>query len=252
MLNTIFNNDQPQIEPDAEDGNSSRQPLKVHHLSHDLRGPLNSILGFTELLLEGIEGPINDIQSEDLTAIRQSAKNLLRLINNMVDLSRLADDRLILNSEAVDLNAAINKVISDIQSGPEIITNLPATLPPVRGDSERVEQMVASLINYACKINPQGKITVGVKHDDTQALAQVVVNNVWLPSKQIEELFELAVHIDAAGRSELGAGGLDLPLTLHLAQKHQGQAWVENQDQIGAIFFLKLPIHQQRQAENTD
>ena len=95
--------------------NRSAPPtIKVDNPSHHLRGPLNSILGFTELLLEGIEGPINEIQAEDLTAIQTSAKNLLQLINTVVDLSKLADDQLRITPEIVDLKAIFESILYEI------------------------------------------------------------------------------------------------------------------------------------------
>src|SRR4030095_11379092 len=89
----------------------SHQPLQLYHLSHDLRGPLNSVLGFSELLLEGLEGPLNEVQIEDITAIRQSATTLLNLINVVVDLSRLEADRLVLTFKLVELEPVIAKVL---------------------------------------------------------------------------------------------------------------------------------------------
>lgn len=85
----------------------ARQPLEIYHLSHDLRGPLNSILGFAELLLEEIEGPLNETQHADVSAIYQSAQNLLHLINMMVDLSKLEANRLKLDFKAVNLAEAV-------------------------------------------------------------------------------------------------------------------------------------------------
>ena len=229
--------------------NASEQPLKVHHLSHDLRGPLNSILGFAELLLEGIEGPINEIQAEDLAAIRQSAKNLLGLINTVVDLSKLEDDRLALNFEPVQLDAIIETVMAAKMGAAtarqvELIAQVPESLPPLWGDRERVEQMVLNLVNFAFKIKQDGQINIKVAHDDAYATLQIIAPKVWLPVKQLSELFELIVETDATGRSELGAGGLTMPLTQQLATKHQGRAWVENNDEVGVIFYLKLPLHQ--------
>src|SRR6185503_13419133 len=90
----------------------SQQPLEVYHLSHDLRGPLNSILGFAELLLEGIEGPLNETQQADMTAIYQSAQNLLYLINTLVDLSKLEANHLIFDFKSVDLNQIIEGMVT--------------------------------------------------------------------------------------------------------------------------------------------
>jgi signal transduction histidine kinase len=92
--------------------NPDSEPFEVYHLSHDLRGPLNSILGFTELLLEEIEGPLTDIQKEDILAINQSAQNLLHLINTMVDLSKFDAGRMEFNLGEVALDQVVNTVLA--------------------------------------------------------------------------------------------------------------------------------------------
>jgi signal transduction histidine kinase len=220
--------------------NPTGHPLEVYHLSHDLRGPLNSVLGFAELLLEGIEGPLNDIQIEDITAIRQSAQNLLQLINNVVDLSKLEADRLVLSFAPVDLKT----IIQNISTQTELIVNLPESLPSLWGDPERVEQMILSLVNFARGLRQEGQITLTTAHDQKAVIIQITGPEEFLPPEQVEGLFELMVKVDSAGRSELGRGGLTLPLTRQLAEKHQGQVWVENREGAGTIFFLKLPVHQ--------
>lgn len=220
--------------------NPTGHPLEVYHLSHDLRGPLNSILGFAELLLEGIEGPLNEIQIEDITAIRQSAQNLLQLINNVVDLSKLEADRLVLSLAPVDLKT----IIQNISTQAALIVNLPESLPSLWGDPERVEQMILSLVNFARGFKQEGQITLTAAHDQKDVTIQITGTEVFLPPEQVEGLFELMVKVDSAGRSELGKGGLTLPLTRQLAEKHQGRVWVENREGSRTIFFLKLPLHQ--------
>jgi signal transduction histidine kinase len=228
----------------------ARRPLEVYHLSHDLRGPLNSILGFCELLLEEIEGPLNEIQHTDISAIYQSAQNLLHLVNTMVDLSKLEGNRLIFNFGAVALDKVIQRII-DTGFGTikpeqvEVVVSLPPAVPPVWADHDRVEQMIKSLLRVAFKLTKKGAITLGATQSDNQEVTlQVDIDEVKLAQAEIEALFELVVHIDSAGRSELGLGGLDLPLVRYLAEKQQGRVWAENGQENRMTLYLSLPQHE--------
>ncbi len=223
----------------------SLQPLELHHLSHDLRGPLNSILGFSELLLEGIEGPLNETQSEDVLAIYQSAQNLLQLINNMVDISKLEAGSLTFDFGPVDLNQVLDNVSrfdfgSNKPAHLELSFKQDASTPPVRGDAARVEQMVLSLIRFAIGIKRAGEIVISIENDTSHAQVQLNVVGVTLPRSELESLFELVVRIDTAGRSDLGKGGLDLPLARRLAESHNGRVLIES-NEVGTMLYLKLP-----------
>ena len=225
----------------------SRQPLKVHHLSHDLRGPLNSILGFAELLKEGIEGPINEIQAEDLAAIHQSASNLLHTINAIVDLSKLENDRLILTFEPVQLDAIVEHVVLSLNKRVDadqidLFLNIPESLPPIWGDRDRVEQMVLSLARFITTIMKSGRIDFNIHYDEKNVTIEIVTNKDLLPPEQLEELFELIVEVSADGRTHLGPGGLALPLTYQLAKKQAGQVWVESLEEAGTTFYVRLPL----------
>ncbi len=227
---------------------SSRQPLEVHHLSHDLRGPLNSILGFAELLKEGIEGPLNDIQIEDISAIHQSAQILLRLINTVVDLSKLETGNFLLALKPVTLNTVIKKVLaSDFSEGKpnqtKLVSGVPESFPELFADSDRVQEMIFNLVKFALKISYVKEIRLTASHNGSDATLQIIAVDGFMTPDELEGLFELAVNIDADGRSKLSKGGLEMPLVHGLAEAHQGQVWV-NQAKVGTVFFLRLPLHQ--------
>ncbi len=231
--------------------NSSFQPLEVYHLSHDLRGPLNSILGFSELLLEGVEGPLNENQEADIGAINQSAQNLLRLINNLVDLSKLEADCLNFEFVAVEVNKVVQKILADDfgASKPEqleLAANLPKAEPVVSGDRDRVEQMVMSLVRFGFKMQKTGQIviTVAVEEAAGEVIIQVRLAETRLEPEQLAGLFELGVQVDETGRSKLGLGGLELPLARGLAEKHGGRLWAESIADQGLAFYLGLPVYQ--------
>lgn len=224
----------------------TRQPLELYHLSHDLRGPLNSILGFTELLKEGIEGPINETQEADLAAIYQSARNLLALINNVVDLSKLEAGRLNLSIETVDLQRAIDNVLaaSEVSDRPaeiDLVVEITGPLPPVAGDPERVEQMILACLGFLLKVRKTGRISLAAGSSAKTATVRISTDKVIVPPEELPGLFELQVKVDAAGRSELGRGGLGLPLARMLAEMHQGRLWAESQAG-ETSFYLELPV----------
>jgi signal transduction histidine kinase len=229
---------------------TAKQPLEIYHLSHDLRGPLNSILGFTELLLEGVEGPLNEVQQEDITAVRQSALNLLQLINAVVDLSKVESNKLTLNFGPVqlhDLVARVLKAQAVAGRAGQITARIPEALPPMWGDPDRIEQMILNLVTFVLKAPTSGQVEIRVSHDDQAAILQVGAAGLELPEEQVAELFELKVNTDSAGRSELGKGGQILPLVQALAQMQQGQVWVESRAGLGTVFYLKLPLRQSHQ-----
>ncbi|MBN1219110.1 MAG: HAMP domain-containing histidine kinase [Anaerolineae bacterium] len=225
--------------------NSTAESLfEVHHLSHDLRGPLNSILGFTELLLEEIEGPLTDIQKEDITAINQSAQNLLYLINTMVDLSKLDAGRLEFNFGEVSLNQVVRDVLSSDTlkkpKGIEIVVYLPETLPSLWGDSNRLTQMMEGLLNSASALRETREIMFMANEEATEVNLQISCVGGRIPPQELSEIFKLMVKTDAAGRSHLGPGGLELPLVQRIIDQHGGRIWVEGSG-TGTTFFLSLP-----------
>jgi len=236
----------PQNSLTLQGPNSSHQPVELYHLSHDLRGPLNSMLGFADLLIEGIEGPLNDIQIEDITAIRQSARNLLHLINTIVDLSKLDAGRIALSPVPVDLVNVIRETVDyELRiNGVEFAVSFSNTLPPVLGDQTRLKQMILDLLTFSAKAQKEGTVNISATHNTDTVTVQIEANKATFSPEQIDSLFDLQVHTDSAGRSELGKGGVELPLVRGLAQQHDGQAWAKNSSGAGTTFYLKLPAAQ--------
>jgi signal transduction histidine kinase len=224
-----------------------RQPLEVYHLSHDLRGPLNSVLGFAELMLARIEGPITEHQEADLIAIRQSARNLLWLIDTVVDISKLEADRLKLEFGKVDFKHVVQEIL-EFDFGTikpedlEMASDLPAVLPPVWGVTDRVKQMVLSLVRFGFKMQRKGRLTIGAGVKDRMVIVRVTLDRVILSGEQVADLCELVVHLHDAGRAELGPGGLEMPLVQRLARRHNGHVWVESEPDSGTTLYLSLPL----------
>jgi signal transduction histidine kinase len=220
----------------------AQQPLEVYHLSHDLRGPLNSILGFAELLLEGIEGPLNENQQADVAAIYQSAQNLLHLINTVVDLSKLEANRLNLDLKPVDLNEVLEAVLAgSMMEQVKFSAHIPASLPFVRGDCDRLEQMLKSLLKFAFKLTKKGAITLTAQSSDANEVTLGLdIEQAQPGQEETAELFELIVKVDPTGRTTLGRGGLDLPLVRYLAELQQGRVWAESQSNGHLVIYLSL------------
>ncbi|GAB4457409.1 MAG: hypothetical protein Kow0031_38320 [Anaerolineae bacterium] len=233
-------------QPSAE---YSYQPLQPHHLAHDLRGPLNSMLGFTELLLDGIEGPLNDIQTEDLTAMWHSAQNLLNLINAYVDLSRLNAGQLNLESSPVHPGDALRMVVKEL-SATEAAANvtfevvIPENLPSVAGDFNRVVQTIKLPAQFLVEALGHGTISVGVDTAGNGVEFTLLAAAVSLPPAEFTELFEQTVRVDAAGRARLSAGGIYLPLAYQLALALNGRLSVSSSPETGTAFSLSLPLFQ--------
>lgn len=223
---------------------SPREPLRTHHLSHDLRGPLNSILGFSELLLDGIEGPLNEIQIEDISAMRQSALSLLQQINLVVDLDKAAAGLLSLSPTLINFQQAVTYAIDELPAGKQarLILAIPDKLPQVYVDINRTREIITILINYLFSKQPAGTITLMVSLIDSGLELQLSQAEVVLSPAQVDDLFQLTVEPGRNRHDKITEGGLKLPLAYRLAQAQNSTLTVTSDSTQGTIFTLCLPL----------
>lgn len=221
----------------------TRQKLELYHLSHDLRDMLNSMLGFAELLLEGIDGPLTANQQADISAIYTSTQHLQQIINTLMNLSKLEAGRLQLESEPVDLPAVVHHLQTTVlpqrfSAEADISFDIPADLPPLTGDRRRFEQMLTYLLDFA--VEKSGAAAVQLSAGEAVVIVRVSTAAFSLSDEHLAELFNLIVYTDAVGRSRLGPGGLTLPLTGRLAEALGGSLQAERNAQNGLTFHLNL------------
>ncbi|MBN1168001.1 MAG: HAMP domain-containing protein, partial [Methanospirillaceae archaeon] len=134
-------------------------------MSHELRTPLNSIIGFTGIILQGLTGPLNPEQEKQLGMVQNSARHLLALINDVLDISKIEAGELSIGSEPVDITASIMTVVDTMQpiaagKGLVITTDLAPDTGMVMGDKRRIEQIFMNLLSNAVKFTEQGSVTV--------------------------------------------------------------------------------------------
>ena len=135
------------------------------NMSHELRTPLNSIIGFSRVILKGIDGPINETQKQDLSAIYNSGQHLLTLINNILDLSKIEAGKMELQLSEVNIADMVNSVMSTavglVKDKPiKLYQQIPADLPLVHADQTRVRQILLNFVSNAAKFTEEGSITV--------------------------------------------------------------------------------------------
>mgnify|MGYP001816433515 CR=1 FL=1 len=226
----------------AKDTSMKYEPIQPRHLSHDLRGPLKSILGFTELLLDGFEGPLNEIQIEDISAIQQSAKDLLELINHMVDWSKLEANQLKLRLGPEALDEIINHLVADSTvTNLKLTSEMPDKIPLVEVDRQRVEHLLSHLIAFL-QAHSASQIEIQILAESQAVITRVTAPKVSLTPQQQAELFEATAAVDLAGRSKLTTGGLSLPLAAKLAASQNGQLYAVSGSTTGLTFVLSLPV----------
>ena len=217
----------------------------VHTISHDLRSPLTSVLGYTELIQR--VGSLNDQQLEFLDRIRSSVESITSLVNDLLDLSRLEagfDTR----REVVDLGNIL-KFALDTMEGQFKINNLTlkveaeAELPELRGNPIRLRQLLDNLLSNAVKYSPNGKtIHVSLQAEDNQIILSVADEGTGIPQAEQARIFEKFYRASNVP-DEVGGSGLGLAIVKSIVDAHQGRIWVESVAGRGSTFFVVLPAY---------
>ncbi|MBV6395551.1 MAG: Sensor histidine kinase RcsC [Anaerolineales bacterium] len=221
------------------------------NMSHELRTPLNSIIGFSRVILKGIDGPISDLQQQDLLAIHNSGQHLLGLINDILDLSRIEAGKMELTFDEVHLHELIAGVMSTAvglvkDKAIQLQREIPESLPAVRADSMRIRQVLLNLLSNASKFTDDGTITVTaelVEHPGGRAEVMVRVKDTGpgISKDDQKKLFQPFSQVDASPTRKTGGSGLGLSISNHLVQMHGGRMGVESEVGAGSTFYFTLP-----------
>ncbi|HEY5982390.1 MAG TPA: response regulator [Anaerolineales bacterium] len=224
------------------------------NMSHELRTPLNSIIGFSRVILKGIDGPIADLQRQDLTAIYNSGQHLLGLINDMLDLAKIEAGKMDMTFEETDVAEIITAVMSTadglVKDKPIRLTQrLPDLLPTVRADPIRVRQVLLNLLSNAAKFTEEGEIIVeAAKELDAAGMEQVVVRvtdtGPGIAEADQAKLFQAFSQVDDSPTRRTGGSGLGLSISQQLIQLQGGRIGVQSEVGKGSTFYFSLPVYQ--------
>lgn len=229
----------------------------VSTVSHELRTPLTSIIGFSELLAEEQAGPLTAEQKDYSRQILRKGKDLLGLINDILDTGRLEAGRIVCRFRMVNLQDVISNVLSSTRhvtgSKPLVQLDLPDGLPEIEADPDKVVQVLTNLTTNALKFSPVGspvvisaRLLAGRRENDKSDLLQVSVTDqgIGITEESLEKVFERFFQIDqGASRCRTGAG-LGLFISKSLVELHGGKIWAESIHGKGSTFHFTLPLSQ--------
>jgi len=215
-------------------------------MSHELRTPLNSIIGFADVLLEGIDGQLNNRMVEDVTLIRDSGRHLRALIGQMLDMSKIEAGVMELYYEEIDVPALAQEILANsrtLAKGKrlDIQLELAPDLDTIEADRTRLTQILLNLMGNAVKFTEQGSIVLSLDKLGDQLLASVKDTGIGIRKEDIPAIFEQFRQVDGSLTRKAGGTGLGVPISRSLVELHGGQMWVESEPGIGSTFFFSIP-----------
>jgi signal transduction histidine kinase len=218
-------------------------------MSHELRTPLNSIIGFADILLQGIDGPLNEQATTDITAIHNSGKHLLALINDILDLSKIEAGRMELACSPLSIDHTFNDVAASVSS---LLTKKPVDLkialsdemPAIWADSLRLRQILINLVSNAIKFTEEGFVTMKAELLDEQNMLQISVSDtgIGIPEDKFNLVFEHFRQVDARTNRKYQGTGMGLAIARQLAELHGGRMWLDSTLGQGTTFYFTIPL----------
>ncbi len=216
-------------------------------MSHELRTPLNAIINYTKFVNKGTMGPVTPEQVETLDEVIDSAKHLLNLINDVLDMSKIeAGSMTLFIEDNVDLKAILTsafhtaKVLAT-EKGLDVRLTMPEDLPLLRGDRQRILQAVLNVVSNAVKFTETGSVNIDAKQDAGDVLIVVRDTGPGIPLEDQAGVFE-AFKQTKTGLRQTGGTGLGMPITRSLIEAHGGTVTLLSTEGQGTTFTLRIPI----------
>jgi signal transduction histidine kinase/DNA-binding response OmpR family regulator len=216
------------------------------NVSHELRTPLSAIIGFSQILLDEIDGPLNEEQQQDIQQVNRSGESLLNLINQILDLSKIEAGKMELTAERLELPGLVNSVLDSIrplaeQKGLKIETRFPLSLPAVEADPVRLKQILINLLSNAVKFTDRGHIEVFAQPSGRMVRIAVKDTGIGISGDSQKVIFEEFVQGDGSSTRRHGGTGLGLSIVRKLVEMHGGAITVVSEPGQGSTFMFTLP-----------
>lgn len=222
-------------------------------MSHELRTPLNAIIGFSDLILSGIDGPISEKQREDLEAVSRSGRNLLHLINDILDLSKIEAGKVSMKKKVMDIRSILSEIAPMVRNvighkPVEFRTSVQEGIRFFYADEKKILQILLNLISNAAKFTDQGEISLSVTRSEPQKGERekflqftVADTGIGIQEQEAQVIFDEFKQIDHSSRNAEGSG-LGLSITKKLVELGGGKIWVEGRRGGGTCFHFTVPV----------
>ena len=217
-------------------------------MSHELRTPLTAIIGFSELLLEGVMGSLEEEQTDSLREILNNGASLLDMINNLLDMAKVEAGKMTLEKQKFDLSDLLQRLKQTISSliqkkNQNLTLVLPSAPLLLNADEKRIQQVFLNLLSNAIKFTPEGgKINVKLTQgSDGERIIEVTDTGIGMRQEDLGKVFEMFQQADSSVTRKHGGTGLGLALAKQFVELHGGKIWAESELDRGTKFTVVLP-----------
>jgi signal transduction histidine kinase len=220
----------------------------VSIVSHELRTPMTAINGSLSLVLDGTVGEINEDQQDLLETAKNNTTRLIRLINDILDISKIESGKITMKSEPVDLYSVLDDSLAGIggfaeKYGVTVTCEREEGIPKFPADHDRIIQVVTNLLSNAIKFSPRGgAVHVKAWKDAANLSVSVRDQGIGIPPEYHEKIFEKFQQVDSSAVREKGGTGLGLPICKAIVEEHHGRMWVESEQGQGSVFTFTIPL----------
>ncbi len=235
-------------------------------VSHELRTPLTSIIGYSEMLTEGLAGPLQTEQAEFVKTIHDKGEQLLSLIMGLLDLSKLESGTMRMTPRGIRIDPVLAEVVSTLtptarKKGVQLVLDVGPALGEMRGDPERLRQVFINLVENAIKFTPaSGSVTLSARMSDdasdggdefdglsllaptrARIVVRVADTGIGIPDREKPKVFDAFYQVDSSSTREYGGTGLGLSIVKRLVEAHSGTISIEDNAPRGTVFVVSLP-----------
>ncbi len=226
------------------------------NMSHELRTPMNVIIGYTDLLIDGVDGPVNEEQAKSLKKIASNSRYLLQLINDVLDLSRIESGKMRLSFKEIDLAWLIESTAADFepllkQKGLGVTCHVDESVRRVVGDEGAIRQILNNLLSNALKFTQEGGITItatnsarGVESGAPPLFAEICVEDsgIGIREEDLGTIFDKFVQVNHITARRYESTGLGLSIARGLTSLHKGMIWATSVYGKGSRFCFTIPL----------
>jgi signal transduction histidine kinase/CheY-like chemotaxis protein len=226
------------------------------NMSHELRTPMNAIMGYTDLLIDQVDGPVNEEQEKSLRKVATNARHLLQLINDVLDISKIESGKMSLSPKEIDFKWLLESIMPTFepqikQKNLSLSYDIAAGLPLLYADEDKIKQVLINLFSNAIKFAHKGGITVsarisdrGISPGEEPIFAEICVEDTGIGIKEedVGKIFDKFVQVDLTTVRQYEGTGLGLSIARGLVSLHKGVIWVTSKYGEGSKFCFTIPI----------